>query len=260
MADTKEPEARNVLNIYQKLAAITAEIGQVEKGGKNREQGYAFIEYAAVAGKLRTLFGKYGVVMVPRMAKTEAQQRVELISARGAKGLAVLIDFEFEVINADKPDDKFTVTWSGEAADYGDKATNKAATSAIKYYQMRQFNISEQGDDPDHESPDRGSVSGKSEPSRPTPPPKPYQQAQLAKAPAEPTPAAEEPITGLATRVQKATLAARLRGRGVKSDDMADTLKSTYHVADPEHMTVDDFNRVIAFLDAAKAADKEVEV
>lgn len=158
MADSTTPDPRS-LNLYQKLAAITAEIGVVEKGGKNSEQHYNFIEYAAVAGKLRTLFGKYGVVIVPRMAKAGDQNRADITSSYGKRGVAVLIDFEFDVRNADKPDDFFIVTWTGEAADYGDKATNKAATSALKYYQMRQFNISEKGDDPDQDSPDRGDIS-----------------------------------------------------------------------------------------------------
>ena len=59
------------------------------------------------------------------------------------------------MVNADKPDDRFVVKWQGEAADYGDKATNKAATAAVKYYLMRQFNISSKGDeDPDSQTPE----------------------------------------------------------------------------------------------------------
>lgn len=182
MSETTEKDVR-VLNIFQKIAAITGEIGIVEKGGKNTEQKYDFIEYAAVAGKLRTLFAKYGVVIVPRMAKTADQQRAEIVSSYGKKGLAISVDFTFDVVNADKPDDHFEVTWTGEAADYGDKATNKAATSAIKYYQMRQFNISEKGDDPDADGPDRGTASQTTAP--PAPPKKMTIQDAIAKAFAE---------------------------------------------------------------------------
>lgn len=148
MSDTTAAKPA-AMNLYQKLAAITGEIGVIKKGGTNKEQGYAFIEYAAVAGELRTLFAKYGVVIVPRMAQATKQQRTEVTSKYGAKGAYALIDFTFTVINADAPEDKFTVQWTGEAIDYGDKAANKAATGALKYYLMRQFNISEKGDDPD---------------------------------------------------------------------------------------------------------------
>ncbi|TFB85826.1 hypothetical protein E3O44_12555 [Cryobacterium algoricola] len=141
------------LNIYQKIAKITGEVGLIKKGGTNKDQGYAFIEYAAVAGELRSLFAKYGVVIVPRMQVASKQSRNEVESKYGAKGNHALIDFSFNVVNADKPDDKFTVPWTGEALSFDDKGTNKAATSALKYYLMRQFNISEKGEDPDAESP-----------------------------------------------------------------------------------------------------------
>ncbi|RAN77991.1 hypothetical protein B5P43_18340 [Bacillus sp. SRB_336] len=149
-----ESEAYTSLNLYQKLARITGEVGAIKKGGTNREQGYGFIEYAAVAGELRGLFAKYGVVIVPRMQRGEKQSRSQVTSARGAVGNYLLVDMHFTVTNADNPDDKFTVSWTGEALDYGDKATNKAATSALKYYLMRQFNISEKGEDADGHTPE----------------------------------------------------------------------------------------------------------
>jgi len=148
-----QPKDFSGLNLYQKIAKITGEVGLIKKGGTNKEQGYAFIEYAAVAGELRGLFAKYGVVIVPRMQQMSKQTRHEVVSKYGAKGTHALIDFYFNVVNADKPDDRFTVVWTGEALDYGDKATNKAATGALKYYLMRQFNISEKGEDADADSP-----------------------------------------------------------------------------------------------------------
>lgn len=159
---TVEPlsaDDRKALNIYQKIAAITGEVGIIAKGGRNTEQNYSFIEYAAVAGRLRELFAKYYVVIVPNMAKTADQKREEIVSQYGKKGVVIMVDFKFDIVNADKPDDRFSVDWVGEAADFGDKATNKAATSALKYYLMRQFNISEKGEaEADAESPDRGQV------------------------------------------------------------------------------------------------------
>ncbi|BAS17596.1 conserved hypothetical protein [Arthrobacter sp. Hiyo8] len=149
-----EPESFASLNLYQKLARITGEVGAIKKGGTNREQGYGFIEYAAVAGELRGLFAKYGVVIVPRMQQGIKQSRSQVTSARGAVGNYLLVDMYFTVTNADNPEDKFTVSWTGEALDYGDKATNKAATSALKYYLMRQFNISEKGEDADEHTPE----------------------------------------------------------------------------------------------------------
>lgn len=145
----------SVLNLYQKLARISGDIGAIKKTGRNNEQKFDFIEYAAIAGELRTLFATYGVVIIPYMQRAHRQHRVEVTSKYGGKGEHVLIDFTFVVVNADSPTEKFSVTWTGEATDFGDKGTNKAATSALKYYLMRQFNISEKGEDPDAESPER---------------------------------------------------------------------------------------------------------
>lgn len=149
-ANTKE------LNLYQKLAAITGEIGTVAKAGKNKEQGYNFIEYAAVAGLLRSLFAKYNVICLPKMGERQA---TEVTTSRGTRGTYVLIHFEFTFINGDKPEEREVIPWIGEALDYGDKATNKAATGALKYCLMRTFNVSEKGDeDPDQHSIELGQV------------------------------------------------------------------------------------------------------
>lgn len=146
MAETQQ------LNIYQKLAKITGEIGVIAKDGNNQQQKYKYIEYETIAGKFRELFSKYGVVLIPSMVE---QERSAITTSRGSSGVSTVCHFEFTVVNADKPDDRFVVKWQGEAADYGDKATNKAATAAVKYYLMRQFNISSKGDeDPDSQTPE----------------------------------------------------------------------------------------------------------
>lgn len=170
-AKEAEPKAA-AMNIYQKIAAITGEVGAIKKAGQNREQNYSFIEYAAVAGELRTLFAKYGVVIIPNMQKTSEQSRNDFTTRAGKGGVAVLIDFKFDIVNADKPDDRFSVDWVGEAVDYGDKATNKAATAALKYYLMRQFNISEKGEqEADAHTPERPAYNPAPEPTPPTPAP-----------------------------------------------------------------------------------------
>lgn len=203
MAKSEQAEVDpRTLNLYQKLAAITGDIGAVAKGGKNQDQKYDFIEYAAVAGNLRGLFAKYGVIVIPYMQKAAKQQRVEITNKYGGKGVAVLIDFAFVVRNADKPEEKFTVTWVGEAADYGDKATNKAATAALKYYLMRQFNISEKGEDPDEHSPERGTTQ-------------PAAQQPAPKAPEPAKPKAPEMITP----DQLKKLFATIGDKGITGDD-----------------------------------------
>lgn len=171
---TAKPEPPTVaeMNLWQKLATITGEIGAIAKDGKNASQNYAFIEYASVAGSLRTLFAKYGVVCIPDMINRQ-------VEPLGSKGVNVTIDFTFTFKNADKPSETEVIHWTGEANDYGDKATNKAATAALKYCLMRTFNISEQGDDPDGTSIERVNAKASQEPAQP---PKPTAKEAIAKA------------------------------------------------------------------------------
>jgi len=86
----------------------------------------------------------------------------------GSKGVNVTIQFTFTFKNADDPSQTEVVHWTGEANDYGDKATNKAATAALKYCLMRTFNISEQGDDPDGTSIERVNAKQVTQPKKPT--------------------------------------------------------------------------------------------
>lgn len=227
----QDAQAEKPLNLYQKLAKITGEVGAIKKGGHNSEQKFDFIEYAAVAGELRGLFAKYNVLIVPYMQKASHQTRKEITSKYGAKGQHVVIDFTFVVYNADDPTEKFSVTWTGEAIDYGDKAITKAATSALKYYLMRQFNISEKGDDADAVSPDLGGVS-KTAPAKGT---------RAAKAVPETAPARDAP----ATPPQKAKIFKLLTGYRVNHSAMNAVLMMQYDVADPEHMTSAEASRVI---------------
>lgn len=220
------------LNIYQKLAAITGAIGVVEKGGTNTEQKYAFIEYAAVAGKLRTLFAEYGVVIVPRMAKFGDWNTEEITTKYGNKGINVRVPFEFEIINADDPSDSFKVDWVGEAADYGDKATNKAATAALKYYLMRQFNISEKGDDPDQNTVDRGNVNADTQRQNPTPPP-----------PATPSKVSEGQLQRMTEQLTK---------KGIKPEDVEPMLQTLAKVEDLTDMSMTNASAILARITKAE--------
>lgn len=148
------------LNLYQRLLAITDEIGKIEKTGRNSMQNYAFIEQARVLAELRPLLKKHGVVILPE-TPGRSIERYEVVRGNGKPGVDVhvTVSSRYTVLNADKPDEKFTAEWdAGEALDSSDKASNKAVTASHKTYLMKLFNISDQ-DDPDAshiDAPSRG--------------------------------------------------------------------------------------------------------
>lgn len=142
MSETKK-------TLAARIAAISKDLGAIQKGGHNREQNYDFIEYAAVSGKIRELLDKHGVAIIPSVTSYE---RDDVKSARGATGYHYTLQMHFTAINAEDPQDKLEADWMGESTDWGDKGINKAETSGTKYFYMRLFNISEKGDadnDPD---------------------------------------------------------------------------------------------------------------
>lgn len=140
------------LTLAAKIAAISKDLGAIQKGGHNKEQHYDFIEYAAVSGKIRELLDKHGVAIIPSV---ENYARDDVKSKSGAAGYHYMLTMRFTVINASDANDKIEATWMGESTDWGDKGINKAETSGTKYFYMRLFNISEKSDsdnDPDRTS------------------------------------------------------------------------------------------------------------
>lgn len=142
-------------NLYQRLLAITDEVGKIEKTGHNTTQGYKFIEQARVVAEVRAAMVKHGVMIMPEIVARNVE-RFTVTRGSGKAGVDVhaTVKSRYTIINTDKPDDRFTCEWDGgEAIDASDKATNKAGTASHKYFLMKLFNISDQ-DDPDASSPE----------------------------------------------------------------------------------------------------------
>lgn len=141
MTQTKENKPESLAT---KLAAIGREIGAVDKSGKNTQQNYAYIEYGVVAGRIRELFDKYHIIIIPNV---ESVQQDEITNKYGGKGYHYVLTMTFMLINGEDPDDREIASWTGEASDYGDKGINKAETAGTKYFLMRLFNVSEKGEE-----------------------------------------------------------------------------------------------------------------
>lgn len=134
----------NKMSLAAKLATIGKEIGAVDKSGRNTQQNYAYIEYGVVAGRIRELFDKYHIIIVPSV---EHVQQDEITNKYGNKGYHYILTMTFLLINGDDNEDREVAAWVGEASDYGDKGINKAETAGTKYFLMRLFNVSEKGDE-----------------------------------------------------------------------------------------------------------------
>lgn len=161
---TKAAEARNgtanrPLNLYQKLAAISGELGAISKDARAPEVmgGYAFTSHAALMGHLRQRLADRNVLVFESLFVV-ADEAVTIVTRSGERpARRVRVRLVVDFVDGDDPEQRQSVEWPGEALDTGDKATQKAGTSAEKYLLMKTFKVSDR-DDPD--AADTGELSG----------------------------------------------------------------------------------------------------
>lgn len=143
---------KSKLSLAAKIAAISAEIGQIEKTGQNAAQRYMYIESGEISARVRQAQNEYGVAIIPQITDHSCTEHT---TAKGQISFQHTLNMKFTVINTDNPEERFEATWVSEATDYGDKGVNKAATAGEKYFLIRLYHISEKGEqDADADTPD----------------------------------------------------------------------------------------------------------
>ena len=158
MNDVKE------MNIYEKMSAITAEIGVVEKNLNvkvNSNSSYKAVSERDVLDAVKPIEQKYRVYSYP--ANRKIVDRDVLTKETEYNGtitrtntLFMRVETVYRFVNIDKPDEFIETAVYGDGLDTGDKASGKAMTYADKYALMKAYKLST-GDDPDKEaSPEHG--------------------------------------------------------------------------------------------------------
>jgi hypothetical protein len=134
LLDRGVPRDDTSRNLYQRLVAVKLALGgTIEKGGIAPQVmgGFSFIEWDDVAEKIGMLFADNGVCPLPSIT----DYKVEVIGKTSTEKdlYRATITLSLELINADNPEDRTTLTWVGVGDDTSDKSIQKAATSANKY-------------------------------------------------------------------------------------------------------------------------------
>ena len=144
------------LNIFQRMAAITAELQTVAKnltvttgGGK----GYKAVSERDILDAVKPLESKYGIYSYPCGRKLLESQTLESESEYQGKvskktTFFSRIETAYRFVNIDKPDEFIETITFAEDIDPQDKGSGKAMTYADKYALMKSYKIST-GDDPD---------------------------------------------------------------------------------------------------------------
>lgn len=145
-------------NIYQRIHAITAELGKVQQtlnvATKTDKNGRVLSSYKAVSindvvDSALPLLEKYRVVVYPVTKEIIRDEQITTTTNYGEKtNFFVRMKCTYRFVNIDKPEEYIDVIGYGDGIDSGDKANGKANTYARKYALIDALNISK-GDDPD---------------------------------------------------------------------------------------------------------------
>lgn len=132
------------LNLLQKLAAIVAEIDNVDKRGRNEFQKYAYVKATDVAWLVRKALSSRNIYLVADVV--EVLRNYE-IPAREGSMQAVDVKMQFSFFDGDDLHVAPIVLHAyGTGTDKGDKAIYKAMTGALKYGLRHAFLIPDESD------------------------------------------------------------------------------------------------------------------
>lgn len=126
-------------SLLKKILGIMSELTYIQKGDKKVNGQYSFVSHDQVSEKVQPLLVKYGVCALPSVEECiQNNNRTE-------------IKLQTTFIDADSPDQHFTIRTIGHGIDPGDKGPGKAISYALKYAYLKVFCLPS-GDDPDKDA------------------------------------------------------------------------------------------------------------
>ncbi len=143
------------MNIYQKMAAITAELKAVEKDltvQTTKNSFYKAVSEKVILDAIKPLEEKYRVYSYPVSRKVLESNLIQNESvyedAKGNKTITpkttymTRIETTYRFVNIDNPEDFIETTTFADGIDTQDKGSGKAMTYADKYALMKSYKVS----------------------------------------------------------------------------------------------------------------------
>lgn len=165
------------MNIFQKMAAITAELQTVAKNltvQQTKTSSYKAVSERDILDAVKPLETKHGVYSYPvkrTILESNLLESENEYQGKVTKKTTFMTRIEtvYRFVNVDKPDEYIETTTFAEGIDTQDKGSGKAMTYADKYALMKAYKIST-GDDPDQNASEENSY--RRTPKQPTEQPK----------------------------------------------------------------------------------------
>lgn len=144
------------MNIFQKMAAITADLQTVAKNltvATSKTSSYKAVSERDILDAVKPLEKQYGIYSYPCDRELLESQTLESESEYQGKVTKKNTFFSrikttYRFVNIDKPDEFLDMVTFAEGIDAQDKGSGKAMTYGDKYALMKAYKIST-GDDPD---------------------------------------------------------------------------------------------------------------
>lgn len=123
-------------NIYQAISNIMQDVDAIGKNKTNSMQGYKFRGIDDMYNALQPLFKKHNVFIASNVLESKREERQ---TAKGGVLIYTIAKCQFKFFTVDGSFIESVL--EGEAMDSGDKSTNKAMSTALKYALMQMFLI-----------------------------------------------------------------------------------------------------------------------
>lgn len=134
--------------IFQQIPKVMADIEAIEKSSENKQQGFKFRGIDAVYNEIHSHLTKHGVFTATEVLEFTREDRT---TKNGGTMIYTVAKIRFRFYADDGS--YFDSVMIGEAADFGDKSSNKAMSVAHKYAFIQVFSIpTEDEKDPDAQS------------------------------------------------------------------------------------------------------------
>ncbi len=167
------------MNIFEKMAAITAELQTVAKNmtvQQTKTSSYKAVSERDILDAVKPLEAKYGVYSYPfsrEILESNMLESESTYSGTTTKKTTFMTRIEtvYRFVNVEKPDEYIETTTFAEGIDAQDKGSGKAMTYADKYALMKAYKIST-GDDPDQTASEETRYTQRNAAPAPTEPPK----------------------------------------------------------------------------------------
>jgi hypothetical protein len=135
-------------SLAAKMALVMGDAPTMIKNGQNVAQRYEYVTADDVKAAIRPLLKKHGIAVFSAMTDVTRETGT---NKNGTHTVTVLAKMMFSLV-CTETGECVNCEWYGEANDYADKAVNKAATAAEKYWLINTFLLSTTEPESDEET------------------------------------------------------------------------------------------------------------